>query len=238
MLQCWLAWIGAHDAAVTAIATAVIALFTIALVLVSWLQSRLIGKQIKLARDEFNTTARAFVFIESITPTISLYSDDPSHRENPLPQIHRPDLFVTYFALQAKWKNAGNTPTRKMKIRFNRRFFENGMPPDFDIASALPDLGERNFFLGPHAVEGGEVITTNPTQVNALINQGMPIFDSDPSIFVFGRATYEDIFGEPHFVEWCYKVRLWSGAREDGLPGRLQATFIQYGPYNRTDHDG
>ena len=198
-------------------------------------QSVLLRRQVKLAREEFSTTSRAFVFLEDIEPTISVYTDnpansDPAKSEIEIPQRHK-DLFVTYFAWQPKWKNAGNTPTRNMRIRVAQQFFENGgMPPEFDFVAMLPS--ERNFFLGPHAIAGGEVITTNSHFANMVINDGL---GSDALILVFGRADYEDIFGDTHFVEWCYKVRLWRPAVENRL-GRLRATFIQYGPYNRTDH--
>lgn len=57
LTNAFIAWIG-DPINLTAISTAVIAGFTVALVWVSYCQARLIGKSIKLARDEFNATHR------------------------------------------------------------------------------------------------------------------------------------------------------------------------------------
>jgi hypothetical protein len=227
----WLAWLRCafdpYANLITALATFLIAIFTVVLACLARTQARI-----------FRHQTRAFVFIESVVPTISLYSDNPSHREDPLPGIPRPELYLTYFSMQPKWKNAGNTPTKKMKVRFNRRFFEDGVvPPDYDFGKELPDMGERNFFLGPHAVEGGEVITTNPSQLNAIINNGdMRVDGKEPIMLVFGRSDYQDIFGHHHFVRWCYRLRFFQPASEKGIE-RLQVSFIQYGDYNGTDED-
>jgi hypothetical protein len=215
----------------TAVFTGLLVAIGAATAIVLGFQSWLLRRQVNLAREDFSTTARAFVYLEDIEPTISVFTDNPANKGEEIPQKWK-ELFITYFAWQPKWKNAGNSPTSNMKIRVAQQFFESGgMPPEFDFAAALPD--ERNFFLGPHATAGGEVVTTNSHFANMVINDGL---GSDALIFVFGRADYEDIFRVPHFVEWCYKVRLWRPANESGL-GRLRATFIQYGNYNRTDHD-
>ena len=49
-------------------------------------------------------------------------------------------------------------------------------------------------------------------------------------MFVWGRADYEDVYGTPHFVQWCYNVRF-----ERHTVEKLRAHFIQWGEYNRSD---
>jgi hypothetical protein len=53
-----------------------------------------------------------------------------------------------------------------------------------------------------------------------------------PSIIVWGRANYLDIFDKPHFTEWCYRIDF---SCPDGK--KLSPSFSQLGEYNRTDHD-
>ncbi|MGO9459647.1 MAG: hypothetical protein ACLP1W_05925, partial [Rhodomicrobium sp.] len=81
----------------------------------------------------------------------------------------------------------------------------------------------------PNAVEPSGVIEIPPAQ--ALINYGAwGCSGPEPKIFIWGRADYEDIFGEPHFVEWCYQLRF---ERYEGK--KVRASFIQWNEYNRTD---
>jgi hypothetical protein len=85
------------------------------------------------------------------------------------------------------------------------------------------------FFLGPQAVEASDVIEMTGTM--ALVNwQWNPVSPS-PRMFIWGRADYRDVFGQPHFTEWCYQLRLSRPVRSE----RIRAQFIQWGEYNRTD---
>jgi hypothetical protein len=85
------------------------------------------------------------------------------------------------------------------------------------------------FFLGPGAVEPSDVIEM--TGAMALVNwQWNPVLPS-PLMLIWGRADYRDVFGQPHFTEWCYQLRLSRPIRTE----RMRAEFIQWGEYNRTD---
>ena len=52
----------------------------------------------------------------------------------------------------------------------------------------------------------------------------------EPFILIWGRADYEDVFQQKHFVEWCHRLRL---SRTGGE--KMSAGTFQWGDYNRSD---
>jgi hypothetical protein len=209
-----------YSGAVTTIATVLMAAFTCALIYVSRGQTRI-----------FKIQSRAFVFLDGFATELSTLADRPDDSNGiPLPPLTDKRLHVTRFAMQPRWKNAGNTPTKNMTLKVNREYFDEGLPPDFAYEYGDSSIVHR--FLASKATEPSEFIETNPTLVNNVINNGLPIVKGDPSIFIWGRADYKDAFDKSHFVEWCYRVRF------DRPPdGRLRASYTQWGKYNRTDQD-
>ena len=85
------------------------------------------------------------------------------------------------------------------------------------------------FFLGPQAIEASDVIEM--TGAMALVNWQWNPVPRCPMMFIWGRADYRDVFGQSHFTEWCYQLRLSRPIRSE----RMRAQFIQWGDYNRTD---
>jgi hypothetical protein len=212
-----------YNGAITAIATAFIAWFTLSL-------RQSTDKLWDAGKDALETTERAFVFIDGFNIELTTSADDnrPDAIEH-LPQTYRndPGLFITRFAAQPRWKNSGTTPVQDLKIRVNWRGPEGPIHPD---VSAFTYSGDQMpFFLGPQAVEASDVIEMTGTM--ALVNwQWNPVSPS-PRMFIWGRADYRDVFGQPHFTEWCYQLRLSRPVRSE----RIRAQFIQWGEYNRTD---
>jgi len=53
-------------------------------------------------------------------------------------------------------------------------------------------------------------------------------------LFVWGRATYDDVFegSEPHFFEFCYRLDV-SGTAPNGVA----VAFAPHGVHNRTEQD-
>jgi hypothetical protein len=66
----------------------------------------------------------------------------------------------------------------------------------------------------------------------AIINASWKPAEEPPQILIWGRADYEDIFGQKHFVEWCHELRF---SRTGGE--RMRPSTIQFGKYNRTDDE-
>jgi hypothetical protein len=134
------------------------------------------------------------------------------------------ELFITRFALQPRWKNGGNTPTRRMTIQVDWRGPPGPVPP--------PEYEYRNgpepFFLAPKAIEPSTFIEI-PT-ARALVDYGMDPIGLPPIILIWGRADYEDIFKRKHFTEWCHQLRL---ERHDGK--KLRGGSSQWRDYNRSE---
>jgi len=180
----------------------------------------------KAGRDALEATERAFIFIDGFNYELTTALDAKIEPANLLERYRSdPGFYITRFAAQPKWKNIGNTPTKKMTIRVDWRGPLGPVPPDY-VYKNPPEP----FFLAPKAIEPSVFIEMPGVQ--ALVDYGMNPLGDPPLMFIWGRADYEDIFKRPHFIEWCYCVRL---DRHDGK--KLRASFIQWGEYNRTDED-
>jgi len=175
------------------------------------------------------TTERAFVFIDGFNYELSTRADDrePLEFSEAEPGWHRshPELVITRFAIQPRWKNGGNTPTRKMTIQVDWR----GPPYAILEPRYVYRMPPRSFFLAPRAAEPGAVIDI--PSAPALINWAMNPVHEAPEILIWGRADYEDVFGGTHFIEWCYQLRFSRPIRKE----RMTAQFIPWGTYNRSD---
>lgn len=226
-----------NDKAVVAGFTIVLAISTIGL----WLatidlyragerQLELLTRTADISERALITTERAFVFIDGFDYELSLATDNKSgpDYEN-LPEWYKsfPELYITRFAIQPRWKNGGNTPTKNMTIRVNWRGPSGEMPPTKYVYRGEPAIP---FFLGPQATQPGEVIVIPPAL--KLVDWEMNPVPPEPMILIWGRADYEDVFGRNHFVEWCYRLRF---SRPGAATERMRATFIQWREYNRTD---
>lgn len=167
--------------------------------------------------------ARAFVFIDGFNYELTTMADSP-HSEMPEAWADKERRYcVTRFAIQPRWKNSGATPTKNMKIRINNQGPIGNLPPDFIFnQSAAP------FFVAPNSIEQSHFIEIQGLQ--APIDYGLNPIAHEPILLIWGRADYEDIFGDSHFVEWCYRIRV-----ESHKGGDLGVSFIQWGEYNRSD---
>lgn len=214
--------IDANEGLLVAIATAFIAAFT--------LQLRLSTDKLWAAqRDAFEKAERAFVFIDGFNIELTTAADSATVDLSLLPERYRggPELFITRFAVQPRWKNGGNTPTRKMTIQTNWRGPLGPIPPEYGYKNSFAEP----FFVAPQAIETSEFFEV--TGVQSLIDYEMRYEGVRPMFWVWGRADYADVFGRSHFLEWCYRVRFERHRRDP-----LRASLIQWGAYNRSDEDG
>jgi hypothetical protein len=122
------------------------------------------------------------------------------------------------------WENNGATPARSLRISTNWRSLHGDLPPDFPYNYQRPP---DRVFLGPKATCDIGALTVPLRDVQAAMERRL-------QIYVWGRATYEDIFEgtDPHFIEFCYLVE-----PSAGPSGAVKLTFTHYGPYNRADGD-
>lgn len=211
----WLVYVTAGLAAITL----GLAIFTACL----WLATRRLQLDAKKNNEQ---QARAFVFLDGFNVELTVATDGNILLEH-LPENYRdrPELYITRFAIQPKWKNSGNTPTKKMTVCIDWRVTEGPIAPQYTYRNT-----PEPFFIAPQAVEPSTFIEIPPGVAHKHINYEMNPRGEHPMLFVWGRADYEDIFGQRHFAEWCYKVRF-----EDHRGKGLRAGFIQWGDYNHTD---
>jgi len=122
------------------------------------------------------------------------------------------------------WTNSGTTPTRSLRVSGNWKVSHGELPPDFTYGYANPP---ERLLLGPNArAEAGSVLIPM-RDVQAAI-------EGRVQLYVWGRATYEDIFEgtQPHFVEFCHRIEA-----RGTTPNDLALTFVYNGHHNRSELD-
>jgi hypothetical protein len=218
LLKLWAA-LDACNSAITAIATAFIAWFTLTL-------RRSTDKLWDAGERALITTERAFVFIDGFNIELTTAADSSVVENEMLPEAYRnkPELFITRFAAQPRWKNSGSTPVQDLTIQVDWHSPGSPIPLDFSFREK-----PAAFFLGPGAVEASDMIEMPGAM--ALVNWQWNPISPRPLMLIWGRADYRDVFGKPHFTEWCYQLRLSRPVRTE----RMRAEFIQWGEHNRTD---
>ena len=122
------------------------------------------------------------------------------------------------------WANAGTTPTRRLRVATNWKASHGELPPDFDINYVR---APENLFLGPSARSEFGTVFIPMRDVQAAIEQRL-------HLYVWGRATYEDMFegSEPHFFNFCHRLEV-AGA----TPNNIGLRFTQFGLNNGSDED-
>ena len=98
------------------------------------------------------------------------------------------------------WANSGTTPTRRLRIATNWKASHGELPPDFDINYVR---APENLFLGPGARSEFGTVFIPMRDIQAAIEQRL-------HLYVWGRATYEDMFegSKPHFFEFCHRLEV------------------------------
>ena len=92
----------------------------------------------------------------------------------------------------------------------------------------------RPLFLAPKTIEQSHIIEIPPAR--SLVDWSFDPVGNGPLILIWGRADYEDVFGQKHFVEWCHQLRL---DRHDGK--KRSSHFLRQpvkvdSPIQRTNH--
>jgi hypothetical protein len=122
------------------------------------------------------------------------------------------------------WANSGSTPTRSLRISTNWKAWHGDLPADFVYNYIrAPD----RLFIGANGrVELG-AMQIPMRDIQAAIEERV-------QLYVWGRATYEDMFDgtKPHFVEFCHRLDV-----TGSTPNNVSLTFTHYGPHNRSDED-
>jgi hypothetical protein len=217
---CSLRLVDAHNGFFSTLAAVAVAAFTFTL----WVATDQLAKS---GQRIFEATERAFVLLDGFDYELTTDTKGRiSHNLLPAFYLGKSHLFLTRFAMRPRWRNGGNTPTKKMLVKINWQ----GPPGPILPTHEYKNDSAEPFFLAPKAVEGTPFLEMPVAR--ALVDHGMGGLGLPPRIFIWGRADYEDIFGNPHFIEWCHELRL---EAHDG--DNLRAGTTQWGEYNRTDED-
>lgn len=198
-------------------------LATIALAVLTFFLWRSTDKLWRSGKESFEATERAFVFLDGFEPEITTAAQALGDIDLPDPYRGREDLFITRFAVRPRWRNSGTTPTVGMTVKVNWTVTQKGFPPKFNFVNQ-----PTPFFVPPQGTEIGDVIEI--TAARSLVDYGLTQKGDEPSIWIWGRADYRDVFGKPHFVEWFYELTF------DAIDGHsLRARYLQAGDHNCTD---
>jgi hypothetical protein len=173
---------------------------------------------------------RAFVFLDGFNVELTTAVNAGTININSLPEPYksRPELYITRFAVQPRWKNGGNTPTKDMRFQVDWRGppFPDGVYGPDEAYRSVPD----KLFIAPQGVEPTRLIEI--PSISEIVDWAFsdPSVGEQPPFLIWGRADYEDTFGETHYIEWCYLIRL-----DDHKGDGLRATFTQWGERNSAD---
>jgi hypothetical protein len=183
-VRCSARLVKVYQAAITAVATLVIAAFTGTL----WIAT---SRQAALTRDAFIADKRAFVFANGIAP------------------LYEPDITTNHFnwRIGPVWHNSGDTPTQNMRI-YTDGFLSNvPIPPTFDFnqidAAQPPGAG----MLGPKMSSGGGQAPHMPGA--ALTPQDiLDIQNGRKYFYLWGWARYSDTLPDTseHITRYCWRI--------------------------------
>ncbi len=177
-------WIQAHNAFITAAATAVIAIFTWALVCANrklWQVSLKTANAAEKAADvAWNTmehTQRAYIFIKEI--------------------IHSVKQTEGFGEVIIVLENTGETPVRKMICNYNYCCFPGDIPGDFKYPDTIPLL---------YGVIGRKTILD--ARVLIPFNAFEDARTKKQRFYIYGWVDYNDVFPNTprHRTESCYEV--------------------------------
>jgi hypothetical protein len=201
----------------TALATVVIAAFTIILAVGGGFQVWLTRRAIMETNRQHTVSNRAFVFIRQFLSVSTSASGD----------------CVEFWRITPVFENSGNTATKRMMSGHSAELRTTKLPKDFDYRdSAFPDPTKPIFIsrdiIGPRAQLNGAPYILSLADVQA-IGRGEKFF------VIWGWVDYDDVFTgtKRHRIEYCYQLTV---LFDPSNPKYTNAVAMGlYGPYNNVD---
>jgi hypothetical protein len=182
--RCSVRLVKVYQAAITAVATLIIAAFTGTL----WIAT---SRQAALTRDAFIADKRAFVFASGIQA------------------LYEPDTTTNHFNWRVGpiWQNSGDTPTRNMRLYTDGILTNVLMSPNFDFNQIDPAQPPGPGMLGPKMHSGGGQAPHMPgpglTPQDLLdIQAGRKFF------YLWGWVRYSDTLPgtDEHLTRYCWRI--------------------------------
>lgn len=202
-VTCWLgaigAWLESHGSAITALATVVIAWFTVALALSTKKLGRMSVKQDARMRESIRISKNATKLSEA-----SLIAGERAFVfTGPIGFQYRPASPVeNRYWFQLTWDNSGDTPTKRLRthIRFDLR--DTPLPQDFDFRY------ETNEFAP--AVIAPKSRMLSPIVPLAGVTPGdlLAVHQGAKFAYIWGWVKYFDVFPNTpeHITRFCYRI--------------------------------
>jgi hypothetical protein len=104
-------------------------------------------------------------------------------------------------------RNTGKTPAKKVRIIPVVDPRADGSPPDFE--KTVEDTA-KSHETGPYGIVSDAVVPPSATSGStitaskgALTPAALEALKGQQRVFVYGKITYEDVFGVPHWVKFC-----------------------------------
>lgn len=206
-----------ENAAITALATLMIAIFTIVLAEVS-------NRQARLTKETLITDKRAFVCADFL---YWVWERNQAAGEY-------------NFRLRARWRNTGGTPTKNLRSHVECEIRNTPLPKghvfipqdDFVGTGLIPAHGEGNSGIAPQA------FALTPTDI--IEAQVFRRF-----IYFWGWAKYHDVFSNTpeHTTHFCWLILVLGDPLtfvpntpgQPPTPGTLNWTFLQHTEGNYAD---
>jgi hypothetical protein len=218
--DCLGAFVIENNAAITALATLLIAIFTIVLAGVS-------DRQAKLTKEAFIDDKRAFIFAIELAA------------------FHEPDAASGSYVwrFRPQWRNSGDTPTRRMSLYVECELRNTPLPPGFRFEDRRPSgVG----MIAPKANAFGGIAPVPPQA--AITPQD--IVDSQAArkfIYLWGWAKYFDVFPSTnqHITRFCWLITPVGDPRAfvpntpgfPPAPGTMAFGFVHHDEGNCADNE-
>lgn len=225
-------WLETHNGAITAIATAFIAFFTIALAISTkklWRESRIASrisyraaraakKSADVSEQTLIATERAYVFVKAI-------------RHEPIIDTVSARHFVRAWNFIPVFENSGSTPTKHSIMHVSFAIENEGLPDAFQFPDLwLEGMPKRysRFFIGPKAEKWSAPIEIHTVDLEAVKNRGK-------RIFIWGWIDYNDVLKGTarHRTEFGLELFV----KGDPAIPTASFTFQEFRDFNGADDD-
>jgi hypothetical protein len=180
-VRCTGRFVKTYEAAITALATIIIAAFTGTL----WVAT---SRQAELTREALIADKRAFVFATGFN---GFWERSPTGQYN--------------WRFRPVWQNSGDTPTKDMRMHTSCELRNTPLPRDFDFDRAATQTGTG--LLPPRATNMGGLAPMPPmaaiTPQNLLdVQQGRQF------LYLWGWVRYFDVFPntKQHITRFCWMI--------------------------------
>jgi hypothetical protein len=183
-VRCSARMVKTYEAAITAVATIILAVFTATL----WIAT---SRQAQLTREAFIADKRAFVFASGV---VALYE---------------PDVTTGHFnwRIGPVWQNSGDTPTKGLRL-YTDGFLSNVLiPPAFDFNQIDANVPPGAGMLGPKMSSPGGQAPHLPHP--ALTPQDvLDIQNGRKFFYLWGWARYSDTLPDTpqHITRYCWRI--------------------------------